>query len=70
MSSLTSIPHFSVKFLFWLNGFREEDLKVIFYQDMPNLHNLYKSAERKIPQKNLDYRVFFSQIIPFRNIMR
>jgi hypothetical protein len=28
---------------------------VIFYQNMPNLHNLYKSAERKIPQKNSDY---------------
>ena len=39
----------------WFSGFREEDLKVIFYQNMPNLHNLYKSAERKIPQKNLDY---------------
>jgi hypothetical protein len=24
---------------------------------MPNLHNLYKSAERKIPQKNSDYMV-------------
>jgi hypothetical protein len=23
------------------------DLNVIFYQNMPNLHNLYKSAERK-----------------------
>jgi hypothetical protein len=28
---------------------------VIFYQNMPNLHNLYKSAEWKIPQKNPDY---------------
>jgi hypothetical protein len=25
---------------------------VIFYQNMPNLHNRYKSAERKISQKN------------------
>jgi hypothetical protein len=24
---------------------------VIFYQNMPNLHNRYKSAERKISQK-------------------
>ena len=40
----------------WFSGFREEDLNVIFfYQNMPNLHNLYKSAERKIAQKNLDY---------------
>jgi uncharacterized Rmd1/YagE family protein len=23
----------------------EENLNVIFYQNMPNLHNLYKSAE-------------------------
>jgi hypothetical protein len=34
------------------SGFREEDLNVIFYQNMPNLHNRYKSAERKISQKN------------------
>jgi hypothetical protein len=41
----------------WFNffcGFREEDLNVIFYQNMPNLHNRYKSAERKISQKNPD----------------
>jgi hypothetical protein len=41
--------------LIWFSGFREEDLNVIFYQNMPNLHNLYKLAERKIPQKNSDY---------------
>jgi hypothetical protein len=40
--------------LIWFSGFREEDLNVIFYQNMPNLHNLYKSAERKISQKNLE----------------
>ena len=34
--------------LIWLSGFRGEDLNVIFYQNMPNLHNLYISAERKI----------------------
>jgi hypothetical protein len=34
------------------SGFRGEDLNVIFYQNMPNLHNWYKSAERKISQKN------------------
>jgi hypothetical protein len=38
--------------LIWLSGFRGEDLNVIFYQNMPNLHNRYKSAERKISQKN------------------
>jgi hypothetical protein len=37
--------------LIWLDGFREEDLNEIFYQNMPNLHNRYKSAERKITQK-------------------
>ena len=36
----------------WFSGFREEDLNVIFYQNMPNLHNRYRSAERKITQKN------------------
>jgi hypothetical protein len=32
--------------LIWFSGFRGEDLNVIFYQNMPNLHNQYKSAER------------------------
>ena len=36
----------------WFSGFRGKDLNVIFYQNMPNLHNLYKSAERKnVPEK-------------------
>ena len=34
--------------LIWFSGFRGEDLNVTFYQNMPNLHNLYISAERKI----------------------
>jgi hypothetical protein len=38
--------------LIWFSGFRGEDLNVIFYQNMPNLHNRYKSAERNISQKN------------------
>jgi hypothetical protein len=29
-----------------VSSFRGEDLNVIFYQNMPNLHNRYKSAER------------------------
>ena len=45
--------------LIWFSGFRE-DLNVIFYQNMPNLHNLYKSAERNIPQKNLEYMLNYS----------
>ena len=41
--------------LIWFSGFRGEDLNVIFYQNMPYLHNRYKSAERKISQKNPEY---------------
>jgi hypothetical protein len=44
-----------VKFFFQpIDGFRGKDLNVIFYQNMPNLHNRYKSAEKKISQKNLE----------------
>jgi hypothetical protein len=42
------------------SGFRGEDLNVIFYQNMPNFHILYKSAERKISQKNLEYMLNYS----------
>jgi hypothetical protein len=41
----------------WFSSFRGEDLNVIIYQIMPNLHNRYKSAERKISQKNPEYNV-------------
>jgi hypothetical protein len=41
--------------LIWFSSFRGEDLNVIFYQNMPNLHNRYTSPERKISQKNLEY---------------
>jgi hypothetical protein len=41
--------------LIWFSGFRGEDLNVIFYQNMSNLHNRYKSVERKISQKNPEY---------------
>jgi hypothetical protein len=27
--------------LIWFSGFRGEDLNVIFYENMPNLHNRY-----------------------------
>jgi hypothetical protein len=46
--------------LIWFIGFRGEDLNVIFYQNMPNLHNRYKSAERKISQKNPEYMLNYS----------
>ena len=36
------------------------DLNVIFYQNMPNFHNRYKSAERKISQKNPEYMLNYS----------
>jgi hypothetical protein len=42
--------------LIWFSGFRGKDFNVIFYQNMPNLHNRYKSSERKISQKNLGFR--------------
>ena len=44
--------------LIWFSGFRGEDLNVIFYQNMPNLHNRYKSAERKISHKNQGFQSF------------
>jgi hypothetical protein len=39
----------------WFSSFRGKDLNVIFYQNMPNVHNRYKSAERKISQKSPEY---------------
>jgi hypothetical protein len=41
--------------LIWFIGFRGEELNVICYQNMPNSHNRYKSAKRKISQKNPEY---------------
>jgi hypothetical protein len=46
--------------LIWFSGFRGEDLNVIFYQNMPNLHNRYKSAERKISHKNPEHMLNYS----------
>ena len=46
--------------LIWFSGFRGKDLNVIFYQNMPNLHNRYKSAERKTSQKNPEYMLNYS----------
>jgi hypothetical protein len=46
--------------LIWFSGFRGEDLNVIFYQNMPNLHNRYISAERKISHKNAEYMLNYS----------
>jgi hypothetical protein len=44
----------------WFRGFRGKDLNVIFYQNMPILHNRYKSADRKISQKNAEYMLNYS----------
>jgi hypothetical protein len=46
--------------LIWFSSFRGEDLNVIFYQNMPNLHNRYKSAGRKISQKKMEYMLNYS----------
>jgi hypothetical protein len=49
--------------LIWFSSFRGKDLNVIFYQNMPNLHNRYKLAERKISQKSPEYiyvKLFFA----------
>jgi hypothetical protein len=32
------------------SGFRVKNLNVMFYQNMPNLHNQYKLSARKISQ--------------------
>jgi hypothetical protein len=50
--------------LIWFGGFRGKDLKVFFYQNMPNLHNWYKSAERKISQKNPEYMHMLNYSMP------
>ena len=46
--------------LIWFCGFRGKELNVIIYQNMPNLHNRYKSAERNISQKNMEYMLNYS----------
>ena len=57
----THLGNIPVRFgLIWFSGFRGEDLNVIFYQNMPNLHNRYKSTERKISQKNPEYMLNYS----------
>jgi hypothetical protein len=48
--------------LIWFSDFRGEVLNVIFYQNMPNLHNRYISAERKISQKNPEYMLNYSPL--------
>ena len=43
--------------LIWFSSFRGEDLNVIFYQNMPNLHI---SPERKNSQKKTEYMLNYS----------
>jgi hypothetical protein len=67
-SSLTYIPSIPARFgLIWFSGFRGEDLNVIFYQNMPNLHNWYISAERNISQKNSEYMLTFKMAAVAKN---
>ena len=47
--------------LIWFSSFSGEDLNVIFYQNMSNLYNQYKSVERKISQKN--FRIYVNLLI-------
>jgi hypothetical protein len=69
---------FPAKFaLIWFCGFRGEDLNAIFYQNMCNLYNQYKSVERKISQKNPEYMLIYSKpgrespwVVPFQNCVR
>ena len=49
--------------LIWFSSFRGKDLNVIFYQNMPNLHNRYKSAEKKIDSTKLEIVVPGSGIL-------
>ena len=51
--------------LIWFSGFRGEDLNLIFYQNMSNLHNRYKLAERKISQKNPEYVLNYASLCSF-----
>jgi hypothetical protein len=46
--------------LICFSGFRGEDLNVIFYQNMPYLHNRYKLADRKISRKSPEYMLNYS----------
>jgi RNA recognition motif-containing protein len=45
--------------LIWFSGFRE-DLNVIFYQNMQNLHNRRKPVERKFSHKNPEHMLNYS----------
>ena len=40
--------------LIWFSGFIGEDLNVIFYQNMPNLHNRYNRLKEKFHTKTLN----------------
>jgi hypothetical protein len=40
--------------------FIREDLNVIFYQNMSNLYNQYKSVEKKNSEKNPEYMLIYS----------
>jgi hypothetical protein len=63
--TIMQIRHILIKAKFgliWISDFRE-DLNVIFYQNMPNLHNWYQSTERNISQKNPEYMLKYELIL-------
>jgi hypothetical protein len=49
--------------LIWFSSFRGEDLNVIFYQNMPNLHNRNISTERKILKLLSQSQTNFAEMI-------
>ena len=52
-------PHRDHPRQIWFNEIQlqqfQRRFKLFFYQNMPNLHNWYKSDERKISHKNQEY---------------
>jgi hypothetical protein len=41
----------------WFSGFRGEDLNGIFYQNMPNFHNPYKSPLKLLKQPSPPFKM-------------
>jgi hypothetical protein len=46
--------------LIWFSGYKREDLNLIFYQNMLNLHKWYKSGERNFLQIGREYMLNYS----------
>jgi hypothetical protein len=52
--------------LIWFSGFRGEDLNVIFYQNMPNLHNRLKEKFERDPSRVHPCQVCFNLVQRFQ----